>query len=537
MRDFNATPKVTLSAILNMQIIYRIAIIIFALYLSFYTLSFFSGLEMGAPVWKSGSLQPTMPVEKDRRFALVVPLTNPSPNACKTIFSALALGYPSPVIINWGVDYHDVSHWSLGRNLPKIPGMVHYLDSVMHPNATDLERLEEDDLVLMVDARDVWFQLPAEVLLSRYHEINKKANEKLRKQWSGSGPMPMKQTIISATQKKCYPDDVEKFGYDIRCDTWAESPLRPDLYGPETDKNVSDYFHNRPRWLNGGMHIGPAGDMRRLFRRALADMEAAIGEGFPVRSDQGQFGKVFWKQEVWREWQRKNLMHSDILQEVVDENLEYSLGLDYTQEISSQTKFTAVNSTIDLYDADFIPLSDKEAIERHTEAIGISPVRITDVPNDVNISWNPLADLHKSATWSEMPLYADFAIGHVPVIVHHNGHKRRRETWWHKPWYHQRLRELVRPRLKPYPIDEPLATIWDGNTQFRYWRSLAEARDRYPRKANTTADGRFEKMEFGELCRWEDKPHKDARDTWWEEVFRDGKGRFSYWLSMRACRD
>ncbi|UZP38341.1 hypothetical protein NXS19_006157 [Fusarium pseudograminearum] len=82
------------------------------------------------------------------------------------------------------------------------------------------------------------------------------------------------------------------------------------------------------------------------------------------------------------------------------------------------------------------------------------------------------------------------------------------------------------PRLKPYPIDQPLATVQDGADQFRYWGALAEARDRYPRKANATADGRFDKMEFEELCRWNEKPLKDARETWWEEVFRDGKGPF-----------
>ncbi|RGP69149.1 hypothetical protein FSPOR_4864 [Fusarium sporotrichioides] len=529
MRAIDGNPKLTLSAILNMQIIYRVAITLFAIYLFVFTLSFFSDLELGVPVWNpyEDSSQLTVPVNNDRRFALVLPITNPNPNSCKTIFSALALGYPSPVIVNWGVDYHDVSHWEFGKNLPKIPGLVHYLDSVMHPNATDLERLEEDDLVLMVDSHDVWFQLPVEVLLSRYHEVNRRANERLRKQWTGSGPMPMKQTIVAAAEKKCYPDDPELFGIDLRCHRWPESPLRPDLYGPNTEKNASDFYYNRPRWLNGGMYMGPAGDMRRLFRRAMEDMEAGIGEGFPLRSEQGQVGNVIGRQEVWREWQRKNRMNSDELEGLVDQNFEYHFGLDYSQEISGQVKYTAINRTIDLYDADFVPLSDKKAIERHSKALGISPVRLMGVPDDLNKSRNPLAEFDNNATWSEMPLYADFFIGQVPVIVHHNGYKGRRQTCWDRPWYHQRLRELVTPRLKPYPTDEPLATVLTGGSQIRYWGVSAEARDRYPRKVNATADGRFTKMEFEELCQWEGKPLRSAKDTWWEEVFRDGKGKFS----------
>ncbi|KAG8672141.1 hypothetical protein FPOAC2_05509 [Fusarium poae] len=528
MRDIGANPKLTLSAVLNTQRIYRIIVMILALSLSFYTLSFFSDLQLGVPAWKPSeeSSHHTVPVNEDRRFALVLPITDPTPDTCKTIFTALALGYPSPVIINWGVDYRDVSHWHFGKALPKIPGLVHYLDSVMHPNATATEKLEEDDLVLMVDSHDVWFQLPAEVMLKRYHEINKRANERLRKEWAGSGPIPMKQTIVAASEKKCYPNDPELFGLDLRCDRWPESPLPPGLYGPETDKNATDFYHNRPRWINGGMYMGPAGDMRRLFRRAMQDMEAAIGEGFPLRSEQGQVGNVIGRQEVWRQWRRKNRMNSDELQGLVNEDFEYHFGLDYSQEISSQVKFTAINRSLDLYDAHFIPLGDKGAIESHSNALGISPVRLMGVPDDVSMSRNPLVEIDKTATWGEMPLYGDLFIGQVPAMIHHNGYKGRRQTWWDRPWYHQRLRELVTPRLKPYPIDEPLAIVRDGSSQVRYWGVSAEARDRYPRKANATADGRFAKMEFEELCQSDEKPLKDARDTWWEEVFRDGKGPF-----------
>ncbi|CEI61523.1 hypothetical protein FVEN_g9387 [Fusarium venenatum] len=530
MRDIGANPKLTLSAILNMQKIYRIAIIVFALCLSFYTLSFFSDLQLGVPEWNpyegDPSQPPTVPVDQNRRFALVVPVTGPSPNLCKTIFSALALGYPSPVIMNWGVDYHDISHWKLGRNLPKIPGFVQYLDSVMHPNATSMEKLEDDDLVLMVDGHDVWFQLPAEVLLSRYHEINKRANQMLRKQWTGSGPMPMRQTIVMGSQKKCYPRGLEKYGIDMRCDYWPESPLRADLYGPETDKNSSDFSHNRPRWINGGMYIGPAGDMRRMLRRALNDMEAMIGDGFHVRSDQGMLGNLIGKQEVWRQWQRHNQMKNDDLRGLVDGNMEYYAGLDYSEELSSQAKFTKIEGEDELYDTEFISLGDKEVIKQHSEARGISPVRLKGLPDDVNMSRNPLSEFDHTATWSTMPLYADFFIGNVPAIIHHNGYKERRQTWWDRPWYHQRLRELVTPRLKSLPINKPLATVRAGNNQVRYWGVPAESRDRYPRKANATANGRFAKMEFKELCQWEEKPLKDAKDTWWEEVLRDGKGPF-----------
>lgn len=445
---------------------------------------------------------------------------------CKTVFSALALGYPSPVIINWGVNHQDISHWRLGKALPKIPGLLHYLDSVMHPNATHLEKLEEEDIVIMIDARDVWFQLPAEVLLSRYHEINKRANERLLRQWTGSGPMPMKQTIVVGAQKKCYPNDPELFGVDLRCDIWPESPLRPDLYGPETDRNLTNLHDVRPRWLNGGMYIGPAGDMRRFFRRATEKMEAYIGEAFPLRSEQGMLGYLIGQQEVWRQWQRENRMKGSDLKGLIEENLEFHAGLDYAGELSSQVSWSDIDKEHDLYDGDFIALGDKDAIDRHSEIRGISPTRLSGVPEDIRLSQNPLAGFDKAANWSNMPLYTDFAIGTVPAMIHHNKLKTRRETWWDRPWYHQRLREIVTLRLGPRLSDEPLATIQVENTRIRYWAPSAESMDRYPRRANETATRRFLKMGFDELCPWDGKPLRHAKSTWWEEVFRDGGGRF-----------
>ncbi|KAH7184983.1 uncharacterized protein B0J16DRAFT_304238 [Fusarium flagelliforme] len=527
MGHIRAKSNVTAPAVVRTPRGYRIMAIVFALWLCFRSLSQY---DWSVPHWKppkGDSEWPEEPVVKNRRMALVIPINIPSPNVCKTILSATVLGYPAPIILNWKENHQDISHWELGRCLPKIPGMVHYLDTVMHPNATDLEKLEEDDLVLMVDGRDVWFQLPVEVVISRYHEINRRANERLRKQWKGKGPMPMKQTIVAASERNCYPNDPELFGVDLRCDIWPESPLRPDLYGPETDKNISNFQHTRPRWINGGMYIGPAGDMRRFFRRAMEKMDAYIGEAFPLRSEQGMFGYLMGQQEVWRQHQRENHMKDLDLKDLVEENLEWHAGLDYGMEIANQVAYSDIDKSLNLYHADFALLGDKERTQRQSEARGISPTRLNGVPEDIMASRNPLTKFEKSANWSNMPLYADFAIGTVPAIIHHNGYKERRQTWWDQPWYHQKLRKLYPSKVKFRPFDESLATVETEDGLVRYWAPLAEARDRYPRKVNETANARFPKMEFEELCHWEEKPLKDARTNWWDEVMRDGGVKFS----------
>ncbi|KAF4434861.1 hypothetical protein FACUT_7521 [Fusarium acutatum] len=531
--------RAPLSVVLSAPIIYKVISISLALSLSFYALTWWSKLEITPADWQKDNVnttEPEAPVDQDRRFAFIIPSSNPSPNLCKTIFSSLALGYPSPVIINWGVDYRDISHWRLGKHLPKITGLVNYLDSAMHPNATAEEKLEEDDIVLTVDAYDVWFQLPAQVLLSRYHEINRRANKRLHKQWKRKDvPMPMKQTIVAASQKSCYPANSERYGVDLRCDLWPESPLRADLYGPETEKNTTFSRNNRPRWINGGMYIGPAGDMRRMFRRAKQKIEAMVGEGFPLRSDQGMIGELLAAQEVWRELQRHNHVSVDV-EDFVGENFEFHVGLDYAQEISAQTFATEISPENDLFDGDFVVLSDQESIDMNSEVRGISPVRVKGIPDDLKSAQSPLVEHSKTVDWSDMPLYTDFFLSTIPAMLHHNKFKEKRETWWDRPWYHQKLRGLVRSALLPREGDEPLATVQLEGSRVRYWAASAEELDRYPRigklNANLTVYDRFPSMEINETCRYGSRKPRGSKATWEEEVFRDGCGKFNGLLSL-----
>ncbi|KAH7253714.1 uncharacterized protein BKA55DRAFT_566127 [Fusarium redolens] len=527
--------RAPLSALFSAPIVYKIITILLALFLSFSALSWWSRLEISPTDWQqdnANTTEPGAPIDEDRRFALIIPSTKSSPNLCKTIFSSLALGYPSPVIINWGVNHWDISHWRLGKNLPKIIGFVNYLDSVMHPNATATEKLEEDDIVLMVDAYDVWFQLPPQVLLSRYHEINRRANERLRKQWNRKdAPMPMKQTIVVAGQKRCYPEDPELYGVDLRCDLWPESPLREDLYGPETEKNTTFWRNNRPRWINGGMYIGPAGDMRRMFRRAKQKIEAFVGEAFPIRSEQGMIGDIIGAQEVWRQWQRNNFVNVD-LKELMEENLEFHVGVDYAQDISVQTFATEISSENNIYDGDFVFLDDQESIEIQSDVRGISPVRVKGVPDDLKSVQSPLVEYGKRVDWGDMPLYTDFFTSTVPAMLHHNKFKGRRASWWDRPWYHQKLRGLVKSALLPKESDEPLAAVQLEGSRIRYWAASAEKIDRYPRmgkiNANTTAYDRFPNMDLNEACQYiGGKKIHGHKSTWEEEVFRDGAGEFN----------
>lgn len=478
------------------------------------------------PVDKPGQQQDTVKQrQRDRRFVLIIPATSPSPDLCKTIVTALALGYPSPVIINWGIDYHQVTKWEGGQNLPKIPGFVKYLDGVMHPDAHPDEKLDEEDLVLMVDAYDVWFQLPAEILLRRYHEINKKANARLHQQWNKSEPMPMLQTVIAASGKNCHPQPDS--GSNMHCERLPDSPLRPDLYGPDTEKNATKHRDHRPKYINGGVYIGPAGDMRRLFRRAAQKMEAGIGQGVHLFSEQGIPGEVLGEQEVWRQWRRgsNDVVSDNDARVLMDRDFEYHFGLDYHQELSIQTFWTDTEDG--LFDGAFVRLNNQTVIDGYSAALGISPVRLKGVPNDVQTARNPLSGIVESPDWGGMPLYADFYTESVPVIVHHNGFKERRTSWWHKPWFHQHLRQLLTLSLVPKEPSASFAVVEAEDGIVKYWGQPAGLTDRRPRLMGDSAKGSFAKMEFQDVCQYPDESARGEGKHWWDEVFRDTEGPFS----------
>lgn len=471
------------------------------------------------------SSAPSEPAQHRRRFVVLVPANSPNPNLCKLMLSAIALGYPAPHIVNWGLDPRDASNREKGKALLKVPGIVRYLEALTSESAHPDDKLDDDDIVLIVDGFDIWFQLPPDVLLAGYHEINKEANAQLREQWKGDGPLPasMKQTIVAASQKKCYPGPESNL--NLHCDLLPKSPARSDLYGPQTDKSTaSQKYHNiRPRFINGGAYMGPAGDMRRMFRRALFKLEEGVGKGLDMYSEQGLSGEVFGEQEIWRQRQRGSKQTAggdDDVTALMDRDYEYHMGLDYHQVLSIATVFEEP-------DGDIVALNNQSAIDSHSEKLGISPVRLHGVPNDVKAARNPLADVLPSADWGQMPLYADFFSESVPVMLHHNAHKdglkERRVWWWDRTWYFQYLRQLLAVRLKPTGLT-PLATVQTADGKVAYWAPNSEKTRRKPRIFGQTAVEPLIEAKFDDICRYgDDEPDADGR-KWWDEVFRDGKG-------------
>lgn len=466
----------------------------------------------------------------DRRFVVVVPADSPGPDLCKVITSAIAIGYPSPIIVNWGKDFHKGGSGFGSSHLGKIMGTLEYLDGVTGESGHDDDKLRDDDLVLIVDAYDIWFQLPPEVLIRRYHQNNQLANERLAEQWAGRN-LPMKQTILVSSQKKCFPQGV---GSDLHCGALPDSPLPSDLYGASTDmnpeKNPNGYHDVRPKFLNSGSIMGPVGDMRRFLRRAKHKVDSGIANEVHLFSDQGVFSEILGEQEAWRSWQRLLKTSSKALNReasaIVQQNMEYHVGLDYYQNLFIPT-------VMEDDDGQFVSPNNATAIARYSDILGISPVRVNGVPEDLRGVHNPLADLEHvqgKLSWEEMPMYTDFFTTAVPAVVHHNAHKdgrkNRRTTWWDRTWYFPHLRDLMTMQTSRTQL-EPLAKLKSSKGgQVVYWAPASDSQRHKPRNFNVSASQNKELMgelDFNDVCRFEDEGDSHH---WYNEVFRDNKGGF-----------
>ncbi|KAJ4245037.1 hypothetical protein NW762_014245 [Fusarium torreyae] len=465
----------------------------------------------GIPV----SVNPTAILEEqsifNRRLVILLPANSAGVNLCKAMVTAIALGYPAPIVINWGKS---------GSHLAKIAGVLDYLDWSSRLPLTNKDRLGEDDLIMVADSADSWFQLPPAVLLQRYHALNREADERLRQQWTGSGEMPMKQTIMVSAQKRCWPQP--KSGSELHCEALPESPLREDLYGPETDKDPDmRQVDVRPKFINSGAFIGPVGDMRRYFRRAQGRYEAGKGiQGNHFYSDQGFFGEIWGEQEMWRTWRRELGDKIDAAQNasiMVHDQFEYHVGLDYYQTISIPTVFEED-------DGDILTLNNHTLIAERSKELEISPPRLR-VPDDLVNATNPLSRIlgaeAGSLDWGDMTLYADFFTTAVPVNVHHNAHinnlKGRRVWWWDRMWFFPYLRQLVEAQLGQRR-QAPLGRVNIPEGRAVYWGLEAYKKIR---KFMPTR-GILEEANFDNICqsRWA----KKNKQEWWDVVFRDDKG-------------
>ncbi|MCJ1398500.1 hypothetical protein MMC11_001700 [Xylographa trunciseda] len=463
---------------------------------------------------------------RDNSFHVLIPASASNDKLCKTLISSFLLNFPPPTLVNFG-EIFTGDNWDNGTHAGKIKGVYNFL--------SESSQVHDDDLVLIIDGYDVWFQLPPEVLVKRYHTLIQDANRRLRRQYgrisksvSSEGikkqnDQMYEQTVVFGADKLCWPNAP----VDPACSSLPESTLPKNSYGKNTDTDPEG-FNNRPKYLNSGTIIGPVSDVRAIYERALEKVDQGLG----AIGDQFVFAEILGEQEYGREishptahksWlpglfgTRSPFEPSLPVTEAVknltlmpNRRYEYSIGLDYWSSLFQ----TMTHSSEDIRFTKYNNLTSRASSQGGNLPLDILSARPPYPSNDTltKLMTNHILPLSHSVDelpspdqnpWLSIPLATNVRSLTVPVLLHVNGDKSLLDSWWPSIWFQPHARALLRQhRRTPQPF------LWGtiGGHE-KMWDM------RGGRGGVWTPDGRW--LEWGEICEGVE-----------ESVFGDGKGKW-----------
>lgn len=356
------------------------------------------------------------------------------------------------MLINWGAEENADPYV---QHLAKVWTILEYLDLLADTG-------KGSELVLIVDGFDVQFQLPPEVIISRYYSENELANKRIEKQL-GIDVMTehgFKQTVLFSHDKVCWPGD------DRRPACWVvpESPFAKMAFGAYTDTGLEA---NRPRWLNSGTIMGPIDDVRDIFRATL-DL---IHKEHITDSDQFYFANVWSTQEYARRTLQPGEPFQGITKEDVEwpviepgQRTEYYLGLDYEGVLFQTMAFFR----------EFITWMTFERRELKPDTWSVNNTQqhvLTDdwyynafLPEDIQRARGPFDALLPASntkrdeneakkapshlTWNDLSLGTNVISQTIFPLLHFTGQKHFRDLWWPRMWFVPYGEELLKAGVK-----------------------------------------------------------------------------------------
>lgn len=381
----------------------------------------------------------------------------------------MILGYPPPTLIGYGHDKPGATEFE--RTVEQITRVRDYLKNSRF--------VKDRDFVLIVDAQDVFFQLPPRVLVQRFQDLLRKNNRKLEKKYGyatverPNGDLPdlvqkYTQRVLFGASKLCYSASKS----DPGCLSVPESTLPPDTYGWKTDVHPDGHL-NRPRWLNPGAVIGQAADLRLIYDEVLRVMEQRPKK----HGDYQALSQIFGRQEVVRELERlrtvngaKEWVYSMLgISDAVNidgisvrletgHRYEYGIGVDY----ESQLFF---NQILSRNDVEWIRFNNITKTSLLQGQFGVPREHRLLLPEDIAVLPNPFNQTRfakeqttvpeynatldklpnpKEHSWSDIPLMTNPHSASIPVLAHLNGDPKLRNVWWEKMWFFPWARALLR---------------------------------------------------------------------------------------------
>lgn len=486
----------------------------------------------------------SLSVGGDRRLRLFMLADSPHIDLCKSIMSAVAAGYPAPILLNWGGEFNRPKWHLAGSHAAEVDSFLSVIQDLLARAEGEDGDVHQDDLAVLVDAHDVWFQLPPSALIQRYHQLNLEADARVHRQWesaqglaAGFPVAPPRQSIVTTMAKNCRPRSESR---------------PPSRYGKGTDRVLAmplqparDYGAVKPRCLDNGMIMGTMGALRDALTRAKAQAGAASHRGRRIFRDQALFGQVLADQETWRDWMRGlgaawngTASENDLSKlprhvrriaaaSMAGERFEYGIGLDY--------HFGTVPRAFSAHDdGAFVKINDKEALKAESARAGVphGQVRVDGVPRELaqaDVGPKQLDD----TVWGDVPLYTDLRSGVTPVGMHHHHDSKSRRLLresWTKMWFYPKLRNLIAQATLPMSATStvrPLARVpadgGIGSRETRYWAPKSSLANKLvqvfqPFSVHATSGGSYGTMPWQGVCQVRgEKP-------WHREIFGDAKG-------------
>ncbi|KAJ5888562.1 hypothetical protein N7495_008603 [Penicillium taxi] len=410
--------------------------------------------------------------KKNPYLHVLLPVQRSSRGLCRTIASGSILHYPPPTLIGYGIESHGTE---FSRMVTQLTRVRDYLN--------ESKGVKDGDFILLVDADDVFFQLPPQILVNRFQNIIRSNNARLLQKYGyatvpgpdpGSPPVKVQkytQRVLFGASKLCH-----SLSGDPGCTAVPESSLPPDVYGWKTDSQ-SDGIKNRPRWLNSGAVMGQAADLRLIFNEVLHQIEKHTKED----PEYHILTHIFGRQEVVREIERLRTVNGakewfyQLLGISDKTNLaglkvrletgrryEYGIGVDY----ESQMFFNQFLSRKDVDWLDYSNISKSSSLQGQfgvpRERRLLLPSDIAALPSPFNQSllareetaspeWNSTLDKFPNPdnhTWNHIPLMMNPYSASVPVLAHLNGDPKLRNAWWEEMWFFPWARALMRRNVR-----------------------------------------------------------------------------------------
>ncbi|CAN9165846.1 unnamed protein product [Alternaria alternata] len=335
-------------------------------------------------------------------FHLLTPSERDTDGFCKTTLSAMLLNYPPPTAVQLYTPYD--SDIKCERGI--LNSTLHYLGN---------EKLVKDqDLILIVDGQQSWFQLPSDVIVTEYKRLLADANMRLLKKYGvdKDGYQKFNQTIVFGAEKMCESDD-------MACKYVPQSILPDNTYGTENGRRISD---TPAKFIHSKMVMGPASDLKILYQAALEKFMEARSQSQTVQS---VFATLFAEQQLRRDAEEVASKHtsakvkdfitgraskSEAERRLERANTElsnttrheFSIGLDYTHALFQPLEYCVEDELVPLLHDDSSDLSQYSRFDSNSQYLSL-PTALNETKPPF---WRPDFVEHNPSP-NEKPAYID----------------------------------------------------------------------------------------------------------------------------------